>query len=78
MLQLMQSRDIPDFETLHARIIAATGQSYPSSEIRSYAVGTVQPIPLEFVQDLTATLDLDTDTQTDLAEQYTFHSRPGS
>jgi hypothetical protein len=71
----MADRDIHSWTHLEELIEAATGNSYSYQSMSKYAAGR-NVIPPEFVRDFAATLNLDADERTELAEQYAFHSRP--
>lgn len=74
---LMVDRGIPSWMALSRRIEEKTGEGYSHQRISNYAYGKgdVQ-IPTEFVRDVAEALELSDKERTDLAEQYTFHSRP--
>lgn len=75
MGRFMASRSIRSWTHLSERIEEATGRKYVHQSISRYAAGTTK-IPAEFAEDFATTLNLDETERTELAVQFTYHSRP--
>lgn len=74
--RLMNDRDIHSWTELEGVILEETGKEYAHQSMSKYAAGKVNTIPNDFVVAFTAALKLDGKERGDLAEKYTYESRP--
>jgi hypothetical protein len=74
--RFMWDRDIRSWAQLAELMESATGRVYSHQSMSKYAAGTTNLIPAEFVQDFATALELSEIERLDLAEQFTYHSRP--
>lgn len=72
---LMLDRNIRSWTQLEEEIDRATGERYSHQSMSKYAAGT-STIPPEFVQAFANTLELTSSERSELAEQFTYYSRP--
>lgn len=75
MKKLMVDRSIASWMALSRRIKETTGETYSHQLISKYAYGKSE-VPSEFVQDLAETLKVTKAERDELANAYTWHSRP--
>ncbi len=73
--RLMWERDIRSWLQLEEMIVRKTGERFSHQSMSRYAAGA-SAIPSEFVKAFCETLNLSDSERADLADQYTYHSRP--
>ncbi len=74
--RLMNDRDIYSWTELETVILEETGKEYAHQSMSKYAAGNVKTIPNDFFTAFAVALKLDEEERGDLAEKYTYESKP--